>query len=66
MGKLRIVMYHYIRNFKNSRYPEIKGLDIALFRQQIDFLKENFHIITMEEVLGGGAERMHCRKMRFY
>lgn len=46
-----IVMYHYVRDLKHSRYPGIKGLDIELFRQQIDFLKENFSIITMEEML---------------
>lgn len=57
MSRVIIVMYHYVRDFKNSRYPEIKGLDSNLFRQQIDFLKKNFTIITMEEVLGGGVAR---------
>ncbi len=51
MSKLRIIMYHYVRDLKNSRYPEIKGLDYELFRQQIGFLKNHFTIVTMEEVL---------------
>lgn len=50
-SKLTIVMYHYIRDFKNSRFPNLKGLDIEQFREQIDFLQRNFNIITMEEVL---------------
>lgn len=37
MGKLRIAMYHYVRDLKYSRYPEIKGLDYKLFKEQIDF-----------------------------
>lgn len=52
MPKLYIVKYHYTRDLKHSRYPEIKGMDVELFRQQIYFLKENFTIITMEEVIG--------------
>lgn len=48
---LYIVMYHYVRDLKHSRYPEIKGLDVERFREQIAFLQSAFHIVTMEEVL---------------
>lgn len=51
MKKLSIVMYHYVRDLKNSRYPNIKGLDYELFKQQIRFFSEKFHVITMEELL---------------
>lgn len=51
MNQLHIVMYHYTRDLKHSRYPEIKGLEVALFREQIEFLKTNFQIVTMEEVI---------------
>lgn len=51
MSKLCIAMYHYIRDLKHSRYPEIKGMDISLFRQQIEYMKDNFNIVTMEQVL---------------
>lgn len=50
MNKLSVVMYHYTRDLKNSRYPGIKGLDLPLFREQIVFFKKNFNIITMEDV----------------
>ena len=36
MNNLTIVMYHYVRDLKNSRYPDIKGLDVSLFKEQID------------------------------
>lgn len=51
MRKLYIVMYHYVRDLRHSRYPEIKGLDFELFKKQIRYLKENFHIVTMEDVI---------------
>lgn len=58
MNKLYIAMYHYTRDLENSRYPGIKGLDKKLFIRQLDFFKENFNPVTMEEVLesiyGGG------------
>lgn len=50
-GKLFISMYHYIRDLKHSRYSEIKGLDVNLFRQQLDFFKENFNVVRMEQVI---------------
>lgn len=51
MSRLYIVMYHYTRDLVHSRYPKIKGLDINLFREQIAFLKKNFDIVTMEQVI---------------
>lgn len=51
MNRLHIIMYHYTRDLKHSRYPEIKGLDAALFREQIEYLKNNFRFVTMEEVI---------------
>ena len=51
MCKLSIIMYHYVRDLRHSRYPGIKGLDVNLFQQQISFLKRKFHIVTMEEVI---------------
>ncbi len=50
-SRLTVVMYHYVRDLKNSRYPEIKGCDIRLFKEQIQFLKKYYHFVTVEEVL---------------
>lgn len=44
-------MYHYVRDLKHSRYPDIKGLDITLFREQIEYLKKHYHFITMEMLI---------------
>lgn len=51
MSKLYISMYHYVRDLKHSRCPAIKGLDVSLFRQQIEFMKDHFSIVTMEQVI---------------
>lgn len=51
MSKLYIAMYHYTRDLKHSRYPEIKGLDKELFKNQIEFMKNSFNVVTMEQVL---------------
>ena len=49
--KLYISMYHYTRDLEHSRYQGIKGLDVSLFRQQMQFFKQNFMVVTMEQVL---------------
>lgn len=52
LGKqLMISMYHYTRDLKHSRYPEIRGLDIRLFQEQMEFFSKNCHVVRMEEVL---------------
>ena len=44
-------MYHYVRDLKNTRFPKLKALDISLFKEQIKYLKENYTIITMEQLI---------------
>lgn len=51
MNRLSIVMYHYVRPIKDSKYPEIKGLELDLFCQQIRYFHEHFHVVTMEQVI---------------
>jgi peptidoglycan/xylan/chitin deacetylase (PgdA/CDA1 family) len=51
MNGLTIVMYHYIRDLKTSRYSGIKGLDVHLFKEQIDYIRKHYNVVTMEEVI---------------
>lgn len=61
---LYIAMYHYVRDLKHSRYPNIKGMDIEIFKRQIAFFKANFTVVRMEDVLaflnGGGKNPRGC------
>lgn len=49
--KLTIVMYHYVRDLKHSKYPEIKGLDIELFKEQLLYILKYYQIIKMDELI---------------
>ena len=51
MNNLTVVMYHYVRRIKNSRFAGIKGLELHDFVEQIKFLKKNYNVVTMEQVL---------------
>ena len=44
-------MYHYVRNIKNSKYPQIKGIEIDLFKRQLDFIENNFNLIRAEDLI---------------
>ena len=50
-SEVTVVMYHYVRDLKNSRYPNIKGLDIEKFKKQIKFFKENYNFIKIEDII---------------
>lgn len=49
--KITIVMYHYVRELAHSRYPEIKGLDVTLFEEQLQYIQKHFDVICMEDLL---------------
>ena len=51
MSNLTIVMYHYVRPIKESKFPGIKGLELEGFKRQLDYLSENFSIVSTEEVV---------------
>ncbi len=56
MNRLKIVMYHYVRDLSNSRYPDIKGLDYKLFQDQIAFLVKHFNPVKIEDVIAAYDE----------
>lgn len=47
---LTIVMYHYVRNLRHSRYPEIKGLSVGDFEEQIRYIKKHYNVIGGREL----------------
>ncbi len=51
MNRLEVVMYHYVRNLRNSKFPKIRGLDLALFKQQITYLEKHYTFVGMQDVL---------------
>lgn len=43
---ISIVMYHYVREVKNSYYPNLKALEFNNFKNQINFFNKNFNILS--------------------
>jgi len=48
---LTIVMYHYVRNIKSSKYPGIKGLEIGDFAKQIAHFKKSYYVISPSDLI---------------
>lgn len=48
---VHIIMYHYVRDLKNSEYPTIEGLDKELFKKQLAYLMEHYTPVRMEQIL---------------
>lgn len=49
--ELSIIMYHYVRELRYSRFPEIKGLETNQFREQIKYIKKHYNVISGDELL---------------
>ena len=39
---INIIMYHYVREIKKSKYPNLNGLEFIDFKKQIDFFANYF------------------------
>ena len=48
---LTIVMYHYVRDLKRSRYPEIKGLSNDEFSEQISYIQRYYEVISGKQLI---------------
>ena len=44
-----VLMYHYVRDTKNTRYPEIKALSVTNFVNQLDWLQNHFEIVNYDQ-----------------
>ena len=49
--QVSIIVYHYVRELKCSRYPEIKGLSVDLFTEQMQYILKYYRVITMEDLI---------------
>lgn len=59
MDPLSIVMYHYVRPIETSLFPGIKGLELDLFRQQLDYIERFYSFVSADDVIRaikGGAK----------
>lgn len=46
-----------MRDLKNSKFPGLKGLDIKEFSQQINFLKKNYNVLSIEDFYNGNFNK---------
>ena len=49
--KIYVVMYHYVREIKKSKYPNLRGLELNQFKKQIKYFKKNFNILSNESFI---------------
>jgi peptidoglycan/xylan/chitin deacetylase (PgdA/CDA1 family) len=48
-NSIYIIMYHYIRDKKKDKFPNLKSLEFSQFKKQINFFKKKFNILGYEE-----------------
>ena len=44
------VMYHYVRKVNESNFPNLKALEIEKFKNQLDYFKSNYNMISSKEL----------------
>ena len=49
--RVTIVMYHFVRDRRRSRFPAIAGLDTSSFLGQLDYIQRHYNVISVDDVL---------------
>jgi peptidoglycan/xylan/chitin deacetylase (PgdA/CDA1 family) len=49
--KLHVVMYHYVRDLARTKFPKIKGMQLADFREQVAWIASNFEMVNLDAAL---------------
>jgi peptidoglycan/xylan/chitin deacetylase (PgdA/CDA1 family) len=44
-------MYHYVREIKKSKFPNLRGLEFSDFKKQINFFKKKFNILNQNSFI---------------
>lgn len=52
---LTVVVYHYVRPLSDSAFPEIKGLELSAFEEQLDYIERNYQVVSAAQVQIGRA-----------
>ena len=58
-NNIYIIMYHYVREIKKSKYPSLKGLEYKDFKNQIKYFSKNFNILSNNDFI----EIMYSKKL---
>ena len=49
--QISIVMYHYVRELKHTRYPKIKALLRSEFEYQLAYLEKHYEFVSVEDCI---------------
>lgn len=51
MNRIKIVMYHFVRELDLTRYPHIKARKLSEFKDQLDYLEKDHEFVTVEDCI---------------
>ena len=64
--KVNIIMYHYVRNLCQSRYPGIKGFSVSRFRQHLKALTNLGEIIVGSDIVAASKGKIDLPDRAFW
>jgi peptidoglycan/xylan/chitin deacetylase (PgdA/CDA1 family) len=48
---ITIVTYHYVRSGRSARFPDLKSLDAAIFREQLNYFERHYRPVGVEQLV---------------
>jgi len=57
-----IIMYHYVRDYNQTDFKNIKGISVELFEAHIQYLLKHYKILQMEDIIEACLYNKHIDK----
>jgi len=51
MNQCSVIMYHYVRELKYSRYPGIKALLESSFKEQLEYMSKHYEFVSIDDCI---------------
>ena len=51
INSLTIIVYHYVRPVKKSKFPKLKALEFKVFKKQLEYLSKKYTFISYDDLL---------------
>ena len=49
--KITVIMYHYVRELRFTKYPKIKALLASEFKEQVSYLQKYYEFVTITDCI---------------
>ena len=64
--QLVVIMYHYIQDYSNTKYPNLNGLEFSIFKKQLNYFLKHYNILCVEDFIDIIQKKKNSEKTFYF